>query len=247
MAPSVDENASGAARRRSRRVRAAACALALAGACNVPRAREGVWTSFEPPGPNPTNVSGIETNVPAATEDNIVEVARIAGRVQVRLAGERGPRDLMYFRPRIQTSPFGVVLLGPHAIARMSFPDDSWVVATDTALIRFGDPARGEPRVICGRLTNLSIVVSATPTIGPVELPGGARLTAPAGSHVQVVLYRDRFYRVRNESNLPITIALAGRDYPIGPADDAIVPVILNEPEVPQAPSIVEAWTRGSR
>lgn len=204
--------------------------LVAASGCNLPFERSGIVSTYDPPGPNPTGVSGIEAQAPVINEDNVVDALRIAGRVQVRLAGERGPRTLEYTRPRIQTGPHGVVLLGPNSVARLTFSDDSAVVASETGTIRLGDPAKGEPRVICERLTSLDLTTSLKPTLGPVELPGGALLSAPPGSHVRVSLFRDRFYRVQNEGKAPITVAIAGREYTVRPSEHVHVPVILNAP-----------------
>ena len=107
--------------------------------------RDGMISGLENPGPDPTDTSGVSKDVPPLTEDNIVDVLRAGGRIQVRPAGERGLRTLEYFRPKVQTGPGGVIVCYPNSAAQILFSDDSRVSMFNSGVARFGDPAKGSP------------------------------------------------------------------------------------------------------
>ncbi len=192
--------------------------------------RSGLYAGSTDPGPDPTGISGIEKAVPPIDETNVVEVSRISGRVQVRPGGERGARTLEYWRPWMQTGPAGVVLTGTNGSARVAYSDESVVLLHRTALVRVGDPAKGEPRLRCERLTVLELMLSFEPTLGPLELPGGALVIGGPLARVKVELVRDRFYRVHNDGKSPVELRMASFTQWLRPSESVDVPVLRNRP-----------------
>lgn len=192
--------------------------------------RSGLRSAFDPPGPNPTGVSGVATHVPPLTEENRVEVTRISGVVGVRPAGERGTRTLEYYRPRVQTGPRGVVLTNPNATAEMAFSDDSRITLFHTNLVWIGDWQAGEPWVQCERLTSLQIKTSVESRLQSVELPGGSFLKMASRGLVRVALERDRYYQIRNEGETPAELTVSGHTSIIRPGDWVNLPVVRNAP-----------------
>jgi hypothetical protein len=172
-------------------------------------------------------------------------VVRVAGSVRVRLAGESGSRTLAVHRPRIQTGPQGVVETGPNGVARVTFADDTIVILRESALARLGDPARGEPRLECLALTHLDVTHSLHPRLGPLELPGGARVGETAEGVVRVVRERDRFFRVGNLGTTTIPVALAGRVVWLRPSERIAVPVLRNVPSFALPPAASSAFRDG--
>lgn len=190
--------------------------------------RQGIVNAYREPGPNPTRLSGVRTDVPKLDESNVVEVERVAGPLRVRLAGERGARTLEYYRPRIQTSPYGAILGGVNTVARISFSDDSTAVVHNTCLLTIGNAAAGEPRLWCDRLSILEYTQSAEPKLGPIELPGGARIDAPPLGRYKIAIERDRYYRVSNDGKVPIELKIAGRSTWIRPSETIDLPALRN-------------------
>ncbi|MBI3817877.1 MAG: hypothetical protein HY286_04240 [Planctomycetes bacterium] len=196
--------------------------------------RSGLYSSYSPPGPNPSGIVGINKKIPALTEDNIVEVRRIGGTVGVRPAGERGVHYLEYFRPRIQTGPGGVVITNPNGTARLAFADDSYVSLHDASLVRLGDGAAGEPWVACDRLTYLEVGTPLNSKFDSLELPGGARVKLVPQSKIKVGLERDRYYRIRNEGGTIVELTVGKFTTTLRPADVVDLPVIRNAPDEPE-------------
>jgi hypothetical protein len=192
--------------------------------------REGLISTFDTPGANPTNAPGIDKDVPPLTEDNVVEITRIAGVVGVRPAGERGVRNLEYYRARIQTGPRGVVLTQPNATAKLGFSDESSVYVHHSGLLWLGDPARNEPWITCGRLTTLELTIPAEAKFNMLELPGGARLLLSAQTQLKVSLERDRYYQIRNQGRATIELQVGGHSSFLKTGDWVDLPVIRNAP-----------------
>ena len=213
------------------RALAALAGLVLAG-CNIFFEREGLNSSYEVPGPDPTGIDGIERDVPPLTEEGIVEVHRVSGRVLVRLAGERGSRNLEYWKPSVQTGPHGVIQTGPNAVVRLTFADESTAVIQHTSLARVGDRERGEPRLRFERLTRVEWTPSADAKEGPLEVPGGALIWAPAGSFVKVELIDNRNFQVSNDGRVSVDIEHEGRKVTLRTAERVDLPVVRNAPHV---------------
>lgn len=192
--------------------------------------RSGISSTFEPPGANPGGANGIERHVPKVTEDNIVDVRRVGGAVGVRPAGERGVRNLDYYRPRIQTGPGGVILSNPGGTARMTFSEDTTVTVHDTSLVWIGNWEDGEPWVTCDRLTYLELSAPLGSKFSLLELPGGARLRIVPQSKLKISMERDRYYRIRNDGVTNLELYLSGRSTWIKPADWMDLPVVRNAP-----------------
>lgn len=187
------------------------------------------------PGPNPTGVSGIRKDWPAMTEDNIVDITRISGRVQVRLPGDRGLQTLEYTKPTIQTGPGGFLITTPKSAVQLLFSDDSRVIINDTAAARMGDPATdGEPWILCDRLTEIEVTLSHDAKFAGLQLPGGSTIHGTSGARYRVTLERDRYFQIRNEGRVSIELKFAGRSTWIRTADWIDVPVIRNVPEKQQ-------------
>lgn len=182
------------------------------------------------PGANPSGVSGIDTNIPPLTEENIVEIIRLGGAVGVRPAGERGVRNLEYYRPRIQTGPRGAVVTNPGGTAKLVFADDSSVTLHDTALVWLGDAAKGEPWVVCDRLTYLDINIPPDAKFNLIELPGGAMLKVAPKSKIKISLDRERYYRIRNEGATNVELTVLNHSTVLKTADSVELPVVRNRP-----------------
>ncbi|MBL8694599.1 MAG: hypothetical protein JNJ88_10935 [Planctomycetes bacterium] len=190
--------------------------------------RQGIVNAYREPGPSPVRLSGVRTDVPKLDESNVVEVERVTGPLRVRLAGERGARTLEYYRPRIQTSPYGTILGGVNTVARLAFADDATAVVHHTCLLTIGNAAAGEPRLWCDRLSILEYTQSAEPKLGPIELPGGARIDAPPLGRYKIALERDRYYRLSNDGKVPIELTIAGKSTWIRPSETIDLPALRN-------------------
>lgn len=219
---------------------AAAAALALACACQwnerwgdsgrIVFSRDGVSSTLTLPGPNPTGVSGIATDPPEETEENLVTVTRIGGRVQVRPPRERGFRGLDHTKPRLQTGPGAVIVTYPNATAQVDFSDDSHLFITHSAEARFTDPAKGGTWVAFDRLTVAKLTGAQEARFLGLTLPGGAEIRTHGRARLAVSLERERYYLVRNEGEVPFEVRTPGGSRWVRPADSAEVPVIRNAP-----------------
>lgn len=192
---------------------------------------DGVVSSLDLPGPNPTGVPGVRRDHAPITEENIVEVTRVTGRVQVRQAGERGLESLDYFKPRLQTGPGGAVVTYPNSTVQFVFADDTRMVLHQTGLVFFGDPAKNEPWVSCERLTDFELTCGSQSTFGGVELPGGPVLHVTSEAGVRVLLQHDRYLQVRNQGRVPVELTYRGRSVWLRTADWMDLPIVRNVPE----------------
>lgn len=206
--------------------------------------RSGFVATYDLPGPDPTHTNGIDTNVPAMTEENIVEITRVSGVVGVRPGGARGVQNLEYYRTNIQTGPRGVVLTNPNASARIAFPDESVVVLHHTAMARLGDPAQNEPWISCDRLTTMELTIPAGGRFNLIELPGGARIVTAPNTNLKISLERDRYYQIRNQGRATVELQVGGHSTYIKTADWMDLPVIRNAPAAEPAANVNTTTTQ---
>ncbi|MFN0205252.1 MAG: hypothetical protein ACKVS6_02930 [Planctomycetota bacterium] len=192
--------------------------------------RSGFIATYDVPGPDPTKTNGIDTNIPALTEENVVEITRVSGVVGVRPAGARGVQNLEYYRANIQTGPRGIILTNPNASARIAFADESVVVIHHTGMARLGDPAQNEPWISCDRLTTLELVIPAEGKFNLIELPGGARIVTAPNTNLKISLERDRYYQIRNQGRATVELQVGGHSTYIKTADWMDLPVVRNAP-----------------
>lgn len=199
---------------------------------------DGVVSTLDLPGPDPSGVSGIRKDYPPITEDNMVDVSRVTGRVQVRQPGDRGFETLEYFRPKIQSGPGGVLVTYTNTTAQLVFHDDSRVVLHESAMATFGDPAKNEPWLVIDRMNSLELTCSANASFGGIQLPGGPVLHSTSEGRVRVLLQRDRYLQIRNEGKVPVELTYRGRSVWLRTADWMDLPILRN---APPRPDLIEA------